>query len=82
MFFPRFQHVRDSGAQLTAWLNDFFTPAGGGGLHSSVADVSAYVERFLQSRLDGALIHEAAFLYECDDPAGMWRQVRRLTRED
>ena len=79
MFFPRFQHVPDSGAQLTAWLNDIFTAAGGGGPHASVVDVSAYVDRFLASRLDGALIHEAAFLYECADPVAMWGQLRRLS---
>jgi hypothetical protein len=78
MFLPRFQHVRDSGAQLTGWLNDLFTATGGGGAHSTVADVAAYVDRFLASRLDGALVHEAAFLYECDDPAGMWQQLHRL----
>lgn len=80
MFFPRFQHVCDSGVQLTAWLNDFFTPAGGGGTHSTVAEVARYVDRFRHGRLDGALIHEAAFLYECEHPEDMWKEIARLTQ--
>jgi hypothetical protein len=77
---PRFQHVRDSGRQLTAWLNDFFTPTGGGSNVVGVAEVADYVDRFLASGLDGAVIHEAAFLLQSDDPDAMWRQIARLTQ--
>jgi hypothetical protein len=49
-------------------------------VYASVAEVRAYVDRVLRSRLDGALVHEAAFLYECADPAGMWQEIRRLTQ--
>jgi len=75
---PRFQHVRDSGRQLTAWLNDIFSPTGGGDERLGVAAVADYVDRFLESGLDGALIHESAFLLQTEDPAAMWRELARL----
>ena len=79
MLLPRFQHVRDNGAQLTRWLNDFFSPAGGGGPRSTVEEVTKYVDWFLDSDIDGALIHEAAFLYETAAPEAMWQQIAMLT---
>ena len=75
---PRFQHVLDSGRQLTAWLNDFFSPTGGGGERLSVDKVKEYVDMFLASGIDGAVIHEAAFLYETQQPERMWEQIARL----
>jgi len=77
---PRFQHVRESGKQLTAWLNDLFSPTGGGNERLGVTDVAAYVDRFLASGIDGAVVHEAAFLLETEDPAAMWREIGRLAR--
>jgi hypothetical protein len=75
---PRFQHVRDSGRQLTAWLNDIFSPTGGGDERLSVAAVADYVDRFLESTLDGAIVHESAFLLQTEDPAASWRELARL----
>ena len=66
-------------SRLTTWLNDFFSPAGGGTERSSVEQVTEYVDWFLESEIDGALIHEAAFLYETDAPGAMWQQLARLT---
>lgn len=75
---PRYQHIRDAGRQLTAWLNDIFSPTGGGDERMSVAAVAEYVDRFLDSGLDGALIHESAFLLQTEDPPAMWRELGRL----
>jgi len=44
----------------------------------SVAAVAEYVDRFLASGLDGALIHESAFLLQTEDPPAMWRELARL----
>ncbi len=75
---PRYQHVKDSSRQLSAWLNDFFSPTGGEQERFSVSDVADYVDKVLDSTIDGALIHEAAFLYETEAPDQMWQQIARL----
>jgi hypothetical protein len=75
---PRFQHVVDNGIQLTAWLNDFFSPTGGGTERISVAAVKTYVDQFLASKIDGAVIHEACFLLETEAPDQMWKEIARL----
>ena len=46
---PRFQHMRENGRQLSAWLNDIFSPTGGGDERLRVAAVAQYVDRFLAS---------------------------------
>ncbi len=75
---PRFSHVLDSGRQLTAWLNDFFSGDGGGTADVTVNDVASYIDSFLASDLDGAVIHEAQFLVGSVNPVGMWKQLSRL----
>jgi len=75
---PRFQHVIDSGRQLTAWLNDMFISDGGGGPKASLKEVSAYVDRFLKSSVNGAIIHEALFLMDRDDAELVWQQLSLL----
>jgi hypothetical protein len=75
---PRFKHVIDSGRQLTAWLNDIFSPTGGGSERTHVDDVANYVDRFLASGIDGAVIHESGFLLETEDPDRMWKELARL----
>ncbi len=78
LLLPRFEHVRRNGHQLTAWLNDFFVSDGGGGTRVSPAEIEGYADAFLSSRIDGAIIHEAAFLLESDCPEAAWKQLRRL----
>lgn len=78
LLFPRFQHVKDSGCRLTAWLNDFFTLTGGGLDVVSTEDVRSYVDRFLESDAEGAVIHEALFLLESSNPDELWKQLSRL----
>lgn len=75
--FPRFQYVKESDIVMTAWLNDFLTPAGGGGkVEKSI--VEQYVNRILESRIDGIFIHESQFIYDQDDPEFVWKQIARI----
>ena len=42
-------------------------------------EAARYVDQFLTSAIDGAFIHEAGFLYACEQPEEMWKQIARLT---
>ena len=76
---PRFEHVKKSQVQLTAWLNNIFTPTGGEATVEITEDqLKRYVDSFLNSKLDGAIVHESAFLLEREDAGKAWSIVSRF----
>jgi|GEM_PF-4092514 len=75
---PRFDNVKASGKQLTAWLNDILVSDGGGGGSITREEIDSYIDRFIASDIDGAFIHEAAFIRNHPDAEYIWQQMRRL----
>jgi hypothetical protein len=78
LLLPRYQHVLDSGRNLTAWLNDIFTATGGNSKAATDQEVADYVNHVLAAKLPGAVIHEAAFLLERQNPDTAWKILKIL----
>jgi hypothetical protein len=75
---PEFQGVLDAGGQINAWLNDVFSATGGGTKFAEVSKVEEYLEKFKESPIGSATVHEAAFLESYPNPKEVWKIFERL----
>jgi hypothetical protein len=78
---PNFQEVLDAGAQMNVWMNDIFSPTGGeSDKCAGPKQVEEYLEKFLESKIAWATIHETAFLEQNPHVKEIWKVFQNILK--